>query len=334
MNVSRLNGLIAATYTPLREDGSLNLDRVGPIVEQLIADRVDGLYVCGSTGEGMSLSGAERRAIAEEYVTAVAGRVPVIIQVGHNSVAEASELAAHAQEIGADVVSATCPSYYPIASVDVLVACMSKIASGAPALPFYYYHIPVLTGSAIDMTDFMRRGSDQIANLVGLKYTAPTLHEYQQCMLLDDGRFDVLWGVDEMLLGALATGARGAIGSTYNIAAPLYRRIIAAFGQQDLDEARRLQGLAIQMIQIIARYPFHPAMKDLLRMIGLDCGGCRLPLPSLSPDDVNQLREQLTELGFFLWRDAQQDASVVPQPKMASMRDAAPAQLPSARKSL
>jgi N-acetylneuraminate lyase len=123
--------------------------------------------------------------------------------------------------------------------------------------------------------------------------------EYQQCLNTDEGRHDILWGCDEMLLSALAVGARGAIGSTYNIALPLYRRIIDAFAAGRMDEARRCQGLSVKLVRTIARWPFHPAMKETMKMIGLDCGRCRLPQPRLSKEDVVELKQALEEMGFF-----------------------------------
>ena len=182
---SKLVGLIAATYTPLHRDGSLNLDPIPGMVDHLLESGVSGLYVCGSTGEGVSLTSDERRSVAEAFTAAANKRVPVVVQVGHNSVAEARGLAAHAQEIGADVISATCPSYFKVGNISALVDCMSEVASGAPELPFYYYHIPILTGSTIDMAGFLRQASERIPNLHGLKYTAPLLHEYQACLRLD-----------------------------------------------------------------------------------------------------------------------------------------------------
>ncbi len=304
MNTSRLTGLVAATYTPLGSDGALNTAAVGAHVEHLLGAGVSGLYVCGSTGEGMSLSSEERQAVAAAYVQAAAGRVPVIVQVGHNSLADARSLAAHAQEIGADMVSATCPSYFKVGDVPGLIDCMAEVAAGAPELPFYYYHIPSLTGSAIDVVEFLRQAAGRIPNLVGLKYTDTRLHEFQECLELDDRRFDVVWGCDEMLLGALATGTRGAIGSTYNIAAPLYSRIIAAFDAGDLHEARRLQLLSVKMIRTIGRYPFHPAMKAVLGMLGLETGGCRLPQGKLPEADIATLQKELEATGFFEWSAA------------------------------
>ena len=301
MNHIKLSGLVAATYTPLNHDGSVNTAAVPAMVEHLICSGVTGLYVCGSTGEGMSLSGLDRRQVAEAYVAATAGRVPVIVQVGHNSLHEARELATHAQHVGADVISATCPSYFKVTTVNGLVDSMAEVASGAPKLPFYYYHIPTLTGSKIDMVEFLCQASLQIDNLVGLKYTDAAMHEFQECLELQDGRFDVVWGFDEMLLGALATGAQAAIGSTYNIAAPLYQKLINAFRKGDLTEARRLQSLSISMIRILCQYPFHPAMKAVLKIRGLDVGGCRLPQGSLTRDQTETLKASLTNIGFFDW---------------------------------
>ena len=305
----RLEGLIAATYTPMDNRGALRMDSVPRMVDRLIAEGVSGLYVCGSTGEGMSLTGAERRQVAEAFTQATAGRVPIIVQVGHNSVTEAADLAHHAQRTGAEVISATAPSYFKVNTVELLVDCMAEIALGAPELPFYYYHIPALTGAALDMPAFLRSAGQRIPNLVGIKYTCPTVHEYQACLELDEGRYDIPWGCDEMLLSALVVGARAAIGSTYNIAAPLYGRIIKAWSAGDLEEARRLQGLSVEMVRTIAHWPFHPAMKEIMTMLGLDCGRCRLPQPQLDESQIKGLREALEKIGFFQWARSEDAAT-------------------------
>lgn len=301
----RLAGLIAAVYTPLHADGSLHLEEVPRMVDYLERAGVEGLYVCGSTGEGMSLSGEERRAVAAAYVEAGRGRLQTVVQVGHNSLAEARELAAHAQAIGADAISATAPSYFKVDSVDALADCVAEVAAGVPELPFYYYHIPALTGVALDMAELLPLAAARTPNLAGMKYTAPTVHEFQACLELDGGRFDCVWGCDEMLLSALAVGARGAIGSTYNIAAPLYRRLMEAFERGDLAEARRVQLLSVQMIRALKRYPFHAAMKQILGMLGLACGPCRLPQGGVDAGQAERLRRELDALGFFDWARAE-----------------------------
>ena len=297
----RLRGLIPATYTPIRPDGAIDLDAIAPLTEQLLEDGVTGLYVCGSTGEGVSLSVPERKQVAEAFVAATNGRVPVIVHVGHDSLAEAVGLAAHAANIGADVLSAMPPCYFPIRDADTLVQCCMTIAAAAPELPFYYYHIPVMTGVAVDMLDFLRLAGDRIPSFAGLKYTASTIHEYQECVALDGGRFDVLYGHDELLLPALAVGARGAVGSTFNVAAPLYQRIIEAYQSGDIDTARSEQLRAIAMIRVLLQFPFHPATKAVMAMIGRPCGDCRPPLTALSDEQRSRLREALSTIGFFTW---------------------------------
>jgi N-acetylneuraminate lyase len=294
----RLTGLIAATYSPMHADGSLNLDAIPKMVDHLTQCGVSGIYIGGSTGEGMSLTGEERRELAEAYVDAARGRLRTIVQVGHNSLAEARQLACHAQQIGADVISATVPSYYKITSVHSLIDCVREVAAGAPDLPFYYYHIPALTGSAIGMAEFLEASAGKIPNLVGLKYTAPLIHEFQACQAVNDGAFDVVWGTDEMLLSALVVGARAAIGSTYNIAAPLYLEIMSAYHARDLEIAARLQLNAVEMVRLLCQYPFHSAVKHILSLRGISCGPCRAPQDSLTERQKAQLVVDLEASGL------------------------------------
>jgi N-acetylneuraminate lyase len=293
--------LIAATVTSFDESGEVCTNVIGPMIDRLIESGVDGLYVCGSTGEGMSLTCDERKRVVEATVEAADGRVPVVVQVGHNSLKDARELAEHAALNGAAAISATCPSYFKIGETETLVVSMAEIAKVAPQTPFYYYHIPSLTGSPIDVVEFLRRGGDEIATLAGLKYTDTLLHQFQQCMRLDGGRFNVLWGCDEMLLGALATGAGGAIGSTYNIAAPLYQSLIAAFAAGETGSAQDLQSRSVEMVNVMKGYPFHAALKAIMQMLGMPGGACRLPLRDLTGDEAKRLRKQLESIGFFEW---------------------------------
>ena len=301
MQKKLLNGLIAATCTPLDKSGELHLEVVPSMVDHLIGGGVRGLYVCGSTGEGMSLSCNERIALTQAFVEAVAGRLPVISQVGHNSLQEGRRLAREAQRVGVDAISATCPSYFKISDVETLTECMAEIAGAAPELPFYYYHIPMLTGSAIYMPEFLLHASSCIPNLVGIKYTDTKLHEFQECLELDNRRFEAVWGCDEMLLGALAVGADAAIGSTYNVMSSLYRQLIDAFQKGDIDQARRLQSQSVAAIQVMGKYQFQSALKAVVGMFGCDVGGCRLPLKNLTKEEVINLRADLEAIGFFDW---------------------------------
>ncbi len=298
----RLPGLTAAAFTPMREDQTLDIDRISGIAEHLVADGVSALYVLGSTGEGISLTTEERCAVAEAYVSSVAGRIQVVIQVGHNSLATAQILARHAQDIGADAISAVPPSYFKPESTGQVIACLREIVLGAPELPFYYYHIPARTGVEIDLKELIYLGADQLPSLAGIKFSDTKLFQIQSCMNNTKGNhIDYVFGVDEMLLSGLAMGIKGAVGSTYNFAAPLYLRIMACFESGDLEGARQLQAKAVSMIDIILRTCGRSGFKAMMGVIGQDCGPHRLPISTSSKKDISSMSDALEDIGFFEW---------------------------------
>ncbi len=298
----RIEGLVAATFSPMNQDGSLNLSQVPGIVEHLIGDGIAGLYVCGSTGEGPLMSGHERRQVAEAYIAAVAGRIPVIVQIGHDSLAEARELAEHAQDCGADAISAITPRYFGCDSVDTLVACLEEATSSVPDMPFFYYHIPALSGISFDMLKFLQKAPKRISGFAGIKYSALTVHEYQECLDCAGDEYTILFGCDEMLLSSLAVGGYGAVGSTFNFAAPLYNGIIDAYRRSDLACAQDLQLKSVKMIHMLYdRYRGQPGFKAIMGLLGCDCGPNRLPLRALSDAENKQLPIDLEQIGFFNW---------------------------------
>ena len=295
----KIEGLVAATFGTYKEDGSLNLDLIPSLVDKLIREGVAGVFVCGTNGEGPNLTIEERMKVAEAYVKAVNKRVLVIVHVGHTSIAEAKKLAAHAAAIGADAFSSVAAFYFKPANVSVLTDCMAEIAAAAPGLPFYYYHIPVLTGVNMDMLAFLKLSEEKIPNLAGIKYTAATLHEYQACLSYKKGKYDILFGYDEMLLGALAVGAKGAVGSTYTFAAPIYQKVISLFRENRLEEARAMQLHSVEMVKCLVRYSPIPAQRAIMEMMGFDIGPCRLPLVPLAPEEQTALKASLEAVDFF-----------------------------------
>ncbi len=290
----RLHGLIAATFTPMHQDGSLWLERIPDVVEHLLGRGIDGLYVCGSTGEGPLLSGSERRAVAEAFVRATLGRVPVIVQVGHNSLAEARELAAHAQAVGADAISATPPGYYRPDGIAGVVDAMASVAGGAPDLPFFYYHIPSITGVDVGVSELLPAAADRVPTLAGVKFSSSAVFEF---MGLDLDRFQVLFGVDEMLMAGLVAGAHGAVGSTYNLIPGMYREVQAAVARGDVATALRHQRDATAIVlRIVRRRPL-PFLKASMALSGLPVGPTRAPLDPVTDAELAALRRDLEVAG-------------------------------------
>ncbi|WP_205510646.1 dihydrodipicolinate synthase family protein [Longitalea arenae] len=310
-HMSHLNGLISAPFTPMHPDGTINFSKIPDVVNLLIDNKVKGMFVCGSTGEGPSLTTEERKQLAAAFVKAANKRLLVFVHVGHNSITEARQLAAHAQEIGADYISATPSTYFKVDSIDLLVACLQEIAKGAPALPLYYYNIPALTGISLDMVKLLEKAGEAIPSFAGIKYTAPLIHDYQACVNFSNNKYDILYGTDEMLLGALATGAKGFIGSTYNFIAPLYNALMEEFKRGNLKEAQRLQYISVEMVRVIVKYGGLRAQKAMMKLIGCDCGNVRFPLNPFKEHEYRLLEADLKSIGFFDWVCKPKAASVV-----------------------
>lgn len=297
--IQHTDGLIAALFTPLHTDGSVNYKLLPALVDHLVATGLSGLFICGSNGEGPNLTLEERMKVTEEVVRLAQGRLRTIVHVGHASIEEARKLVRHAHETGADAVSSVAAFYFKPTSVQNLADCMTEIASAAPEMPFYYYHIPTLTGFSVDVLEFMGIAERQIPNFAGVKYTAATLWEYQSCLHYADGKFDLLYGFDENHLPALSMGAKGSIGSTFNFAAPFYLKVREYFDRGELESARKQMLFCVQMVRIVVQYPPIPAQKAVMKMLGFDMGPCRLPLVQLSETHYQSLQKQLTDIRFF-----------------------------------
>ncbi len=297
-----MHGLVAATHTPFHADGQLNLAIVERQAEHLLRHGVQTVFIGGSTGECHSLTVEERMALAQRWSEVVRGSaLRLVIHVGSNCLADARVLANQAQTLGAAAFSALAPSYFKPKSVDVLVACCAEIAAAAPSVPFYFYDIPSMTGVQLPMAEFLAKLEKRIPNLAGIKFTNPDLLAYQQCLNLHKGQFDVPWGVDEYLLAALALGAKGAVGSSYNFAAPVYQRVMAAFAKGDLATARAEQFRSVQLIELLASFGYMAAAKAVMGYLGVDVGLPRLPNTALTDEQRAELKTQLERLGFFDW---------------------------------
>jgi N-acetylneuraminate lyase len=296
----RLDGLIAATHTPFHADGSLNLAIVESQAAHLLKNGVTTVFIGGSTGESFSLSLEERRALALRWSEVAEGSgLKIIVHVGSNCLADARHLAEQAQHLGAIAISAVTPSYFKPHSLDALIACCAEIAAAAPETPFYFYDIPLLTGVSLPMVEFLEKAPARIPTLAGLKFTNPDLMTYLQCLRLRE--WDIAWGIDEWMLGALATGARGFIGSSFNFAAPLYHGLRAAFEGGDLAAARTAQYRSTQLVALLTRYGYMGAAKATMAMLGVDVGPARLPNTSLDSAQARTLQGELETLGFLNW---------------------------------
>lgn len=297
-----LHGLVAATHTPFHADGSLNPGAVETQAAFLLKNGVRTVFINGSTAESSSLTVEERLALAQRWMAVTRGsELRVIIHVGANALADSRVLAEQAQQLGAAAIAALSPSYYKPRSLAVLIDCCADIAAAAPETPFYFYDIPALTNVSFSMADFLNQAPARIPTLAGIKFTNPDLMAYQVCLRADGGKWDVPFGVDEHMLGALAMGAKGAVGSGFNFAAPIYARMIAAFERGDMAAAREEQFRGVRLIQLFAGMGYMAAAKAAMGFLGVNVGPARLPNANLTAEQITKLRKELETMGFFDW---------------------------------
>ena len=294
-----LTGLIPACHTPFDRDGALNLAMVERQAALFLETGLRAVFVAGTTGEFASLSVDERKALCERWTEVAGDMMKVAVHVGHNCLADAIELAAHARQAGVAAVAVAPPSYFKPATIQDLVDFCVPIAAEVEPLPFYYYHIPSMTGVRLPMAEFLYEARFRIPNLRGLKFSHDDLVDLQSCVASEKSAYDVLFGFDEGLLAGLCLGARGAVGATYNFAGRHYLKLIHAFESGDLVAARAAQFEATEMIKTLASFGFMAASKAVMALVGVDCGPVRPPLRNLTPAQIDALVVKLAERDVF-----------------------------------
>jgi len=296
--MQKLTGLIAAPHTPFDKKGEVNLPVIDQIATLLIEQGVKGVYICGTTGEGLNCSVTERKAVAERWVCAAQGKLSITVHTGALSIVDTLELTKHAETLDVFGVSIIAPCFFKPGSVDELVNYCATVAAAAPTKSFYYYHSG-MSGVMFDMEAFLSKADKVIPNLAGIKFNHGDLYEYQRCTRVCGGKFDIPFGVDEFLPGGLAVGAIGAVGSTYNYAAPLYLDIFDAFNKGDQDTVTALMDKVIGLIRPLVQYGGVAAGKAAMLLHGIDVGDPRLPIRALSATEKEDVVAKMTAAGFM-----------------------------------
>ena len=309
MRFSHLKGLIAAPFTPMDSKGTLDLGVIPHYYEFLKQNGITGVFICGSTGEGASLTVKEKMLVAEAWAncTRKDPAFSTMTLLGGTSLQECKELAIHAYSVGINAVSFTAPYYFKPARIELLVASCKEVASVVPEMPFYYYHIPVLTGVNFPMINLLQQLDGACPNFAGIKYTHEDFMDFQSCLAFANGKYDMLWGRDENLLASLAIGAKAAVGSTYNYAAPVYHAIIKAFGDGDMEEARFQQLRSIEMIRLLGKYGGIGVGKAFMKAVGMDCGSFRLPVAGMTDKDRMDFQIDLESIQFHTYCSVKPD---------------------------
>ena len=286
------SGAWPALVTPFTAEDKVNVVVLRELVEYLLDKRVGGFYVCGGTGEGLFMLPEERKLVTETVVDQVNGRVPVIAHIGSMIVGDAVRLAKHAQEVGAAGISSVIPPMFQ--DGESLYTYFARVGAGAPDLPLLTY----IFGGPMDAVALMRQLME-ITTVAGAKYTGPNMYEFREIVELRPDNWSIFSGMDEQCVYAAMQGACGNIGSTLNYIPGIYREIHNSYKKGDLAQGQALQVRANQVTRVLFSFGFFGALKEVMRMLGFDCGKPRLPHLPFAEEKRDALRAELEAIDFF-----------------------------------
>jgi N-acetylneuraminate lyase len=286
-----IEGILPAAVTPLDNDGRFAPAVFERLLERLYSAGVHGVYVCGTTGEGMLQPQAQRQRIVESAVASTPPGRHVVVHVGASSLGEAIALSSHAAKAGAHAISSLPPlsGQFGFPEVRRYYEALAR-ASDLPLLVYYFPDVSRSISSAEELESLCG-----LPNVFGVKFTDFDLHRMSLLSRPDRCIFN---GRDEVLAAGLLMGADGGIGTFFNLAPELFVRIYTSAAAGRWEEARVAQQRANALIGIALRYPLFPAVKQILAWSGLDCGTCLPPRAPLTIDQQRELQESLAEAGF------------------------------------
>jgi N-acetylneuraminate lyase len=291
MSTNILKGILPATITPFDDNGRFAAKVFEQLLDRLYAAGVHGVYVCGTTGEGMLQSRRQREAIVEVAVASTPPGRQVVAHVGAASLDEARELAVHAAKAGAHAIS-SLPPLSASFSFPQVRAYYESLAQ-ASDLPLVVYYFPEIC-SSISTADQLE-SLCALPNVIGVKFTDFDLYKMSQVVRPDRCVFN---GRDEVLTAGLLMGANGGIGTFYNLVPELFVGIYNAAEAGEWEQARAIQRQVNALIRLTLRFPLFPAVKQILEWSGLECGACLPPRSLLNDLERRTLRESLDAEGF------------------------------------
>ncbi len=288
--MANFKGLFTAQLTPFDKNNKINLPALEKLIKHNIDMGVTGFYVGGSTAEAFHLSADERKYLLEA-VRSMAPDKTIIAHIGSLNMAEAIDLAEHAEKAGADAISSVAPFYYKF-TFEELKDYYFGIADSVE-IPMLIYNFPMYTGVTMTMKEFDQFfASDKF---FGLKHTSSDFFTLERIKEKYPDKI-ALNGFDEMFLSGLIMGADGGIGSTYNFMANKFAKIIELFNAGKIEEAREVQHTINKIVEVLFRIELMPAQKEILNQLGFDFGNCRKPFRELSLEEKKIIEKEIIPL--------------------------------------
>lgn len=289
-------GAGVAVITPFNEDGSVNFEEFGRIIDDQIANSTDAIIVCGTTGESSTMDHEEHIEVIKYCVEKVAGRVPVVAGTGSNSTKEAVDLSVKAEEVGADGLLCVTP-YYNKATQAGLYEYYKSI-SDAVNIPIIMYNVPSRTGTNI-LPETAVKIAKEVKNVVAIKEASGNISQVAKLAALADGCLDIYSGNDDQVVPLLSLGGKGVISVWSNVAPKQVHDTCQAFFDGDIEKATKLQLEAMELIGALFCEVNPIPVKAGMNMLGYKAGSLRAPLTEMTDANKAVLKKAMENYGIL-----------------------------------
>lgn len=290
-------GAGVALVTPFHEDGSVNYDKLDELIDYHCENGTDSIIICGTTGESSTLSEEEHMECIRFAIERTKKRIPVIAGTGSNATYTTIDMSKEAVEYGADGLLLVTP-YYNKATQNGLIAHYKAVAAEAKA-PIIMYSVASRTGMNI-APETVATLVKEVDNIVAVKEASGNISQVAKIMSLTDGNIDLYSGNDDQIVPLLSLGGKGVISVLSNVAPRETHDICAKFFAGDVKGACDLQLKAIPLIEQLFCEVNPIPVKKAVNLMGMECGGLRMPLTELSPEHEKSLAQAMKDFGIKL----------------------------------
>ncbi len=294
MKKTIFKGAGVAIITPMNEDGSINFDKLGELIEFNIANHTDAIIICGTTGESATMTDEEHQDCITYAIKKVDGRIPVIAGTGSNDTKYAVALSKHAEEQGADALLVVTP-YYNKCSQEGLIKHYYAIAN-AVNIPIIAYNVPSRTGTNIAVSTCVELSKHK--NIAAIKEASGDISRVAQIRAACGDDLDVYSGNDDQIIPILSLGGKGVISVLSNCMPKETHDICELCFENKYEEASQLALKLLEFTNGLFMDVNPIPVKEALNIMGFEVGECRLPLCKMPQAKIDKLKSQMQKIGL------------------------------------
>lgn len=295
--MSIFTGAGVAIVTPMKENGDVNFEKLGEILEEQIAEGTDAVIICGTTGESSTMTHEEHLEAIKYTVDKVNKRIPVIAGTGSNCTETAIYLSKEAEQYGADGLLLVTP-YYNKATQKGLIAHYTAVAN-AVKLPIILYNVASRTGCNIT-PETAAYLAEHVENIVGIKEASGNISQVAQIAALTKGKMDIYSGNDDQIVPILSLGGKGVISVLSNVAPQYTHEIVAKFMEGEVKESCEMQLAALPLVHALFSEVNPIPVKAAMNLMGKEVGPLRMPLTEMEEEHKEALKKAMTDFGLKL----------------------------------